>query len=76
MALTRFVVGRRSRPQEVLATIAQENGLEYGLPGFAMVYHGRQRKKESDAALAEAIRNYGGTGAFQIAEVYAFPRRD
>jgi TolB-like protein/DNA-binding winged helix-turn-helix (wHTH) protein/Tfp pilus assembly protein PilF len=62
----------RSRPQEALAAMEQEKGPEYRTPGFAMAYYALLRGKESDAALAETIKNYGGTGAFQIAEVYAF----
>jgi TolB-like protein/DNA-binding winged helix-turn-helix (wHTH) protein/Tfp pilus assembly protein PilF len=67
-----WVYLERSRPQEALAAMEQEKGPEYRLPGFAMAYHALLRGKESDAALAETIKNYGDSGAFQIAEVYAF----
>ena len=40
--------------------------------GLALAYHALGRKKESDAALAEAIAKYRAIPAFQIAEVYAF----
>jgi TolB-like protein/DNA-binding winged helix-turn-helix (wHTH) protein/Tfp pilus assembly protein PilF len=67
-----WVYLEQSRPQEALAAMEQEKGPEYRLPGFAMAYHALLRGRESDAALAETIKNYGDTGAFQIAEVYAF----
>jgi tetratricopeptide (TPR) repeat protein len=37
-----------------------------------IAYHALGRKKEADAALSELITKYRATGAYQIAEVYAF----
>jgi hypothetical protein len=37
-----------------------------------MAYYALGRKQESDAALSESITKYPASGAYQIAEVYAF----
>jgi tetratricopeptide (TPR) repeat protein len=39
---------------------------------YPMAYHALGREKESDAALRELIAKYHASGAYQIAEVYAF----
>jgi TolB-like protein/TPR repeat protein len=39
---------------------------------YAIAYYTLGRKKESDAALSEFITKYDTSGAYQIAEVYAF----
>jgi TolB-like protein/DNA-binding winged helix-turn-helix (wHTH) protein/TPR repeat protein len=39
---------------------------------YPMAYCGLGRQKESDAALSELITKYHASGAYQIAEVYAF----
>jgi TolB-like protein/DNA-binding winged helix-turn-helix (wHTH) protein/Tfp pilus assembly protein PilF len=39
---------------------------------YSIAYHASGREKESDAALSELIAKYHSSGAFQIADVYAF----
>jgi len=39
---------------------------------YAIAYHALGREKESDAALSELIAKYHASGAYQIAQVYAF----
>jgi TolB-like protein len=40
--------------------------------GLAMVYHAFGRRAESDAALAQAVREHAQDDAFEIADVYAY----
>lgn len=60
------------QPHEALTEMQREKGPEYGLYGLALAYHALGREKESQAALAELINDYGATAAFQVAEAYAF----
>jgi serine/threonine protein kinase/Tfp pilus assembly protein PilF len=62
----------RSRPREALAEAERDTAPAFRLQGLALAYHALVRKQESDRALAELISKYKATGAFQIAEVYAF----
>ena len=40
--------------------------------GFSLVYYTLGRHKEADATLAEFVKHYQQTAAFQIAEIYAY----
>jgi tetratricopeptide (TPR) repeat protein len=71
MVLSQIYV-MQGRPQDALREIElvrydAERGWLY-----AIAYHTLGRKKESDAALSEFITKYHASGAYQIAEVYAF----
>jgi TolB-like protein/DNA-binding winged helix-turn-helix (wHTH) protein/TPR repeat protein len=62
----------RGRPQDALSEI--ELVLYPSIRAFLypIAYQALGRKKESDAVLGEYIAKYHATGAYQIAEVYAF----
>jgi len=62
----------QGRPQDALAEIEQERMGAIRLQHYAIAYHALGRKGESDTALQELITKYQTTGAFQIAQVYAF----
>src|SRR6202790_1604698 len=55
-----------------LLAMQQETAEDGQLSGLAIVYYALGKKAESDAALAHLFKNYAGSSAFQIAEVYAF----
>ncbi|MDQ6678196.1 MAG: protein kinase [Acidobacteriota bacterium] len=61
----------RSRPREALAAMEQEKQAGLRLFGLALTYHALGQKKESDANLAELIRQFP-TAGYQMAQVYAF----
>jgi tetratricopeptide (TPR) repeat protein len=60
------------RPQDALPEIelARYPFLRTSL--YAIAYYTLGRKKESDAALSELVTKYYASGAYQIAQVYAF----
>jgi tetratricopeptide (TPR) repeat protein len=60
------------RPQEALTRAEHRDHPGFRLQGMALAYHALGRKRESDAALAELIKNHHPEMAYQIAEVYAF----
>jgi TolB-like protein/DNA-binding winged helix-turn-helix (wHTH) protein/thioredoxin-like negative regulator of GroEL len=62
----------QKRPQDALAEIKliQYEDLRGWL--YAIAYHALGRDKESDDALDEFISKYHASGAYQIADVYAF----
>ncbi len=62
----------QGEPQAALAEMRKEPVAVYQVTGLAMVYHAIENREASRQALAELIDNWGETGAFQIAEVYAF----
>ncbi|MGH9813327.1 MAG: tetratricopeptide repeat protein, partial [Candidatus Acidiferrales bacterium] len=62
----------QARPQQALAVVAHERDPFWRLYGLALAHHALGQEKESDAALAELIKNHADTAAFQIAEVYAY----
>lgn len=62
----------QGEPQAALAEMRKEPVAVYQVTGLAMVYHAIENREASRQALAELINNWGETGAFQIAEVYAF----
>jgi len=55
-----------------LEEIQQEPDEKWRLVGLAMAYHALGQKSESDAALAELIRQHDRTMVYQIAYVLAF----
>ena len=67
-----FVYLAHGRAQDALAEVEREPFADLRLQGYAVVYYGLGRKKESDAALSELIAKYQRNDAFQIAAVYAF----
>ena len=67
-----YVYLAQSQPQRALAEAGQEPDLFWRSNGLALAHHALGQKKESDAALAENIQKFGDSGAFQIAEVYAY----
>ena len=62
----------RGRPQDALPEMQQEPHEGLKLAGEAMAYHSLGRRQASEAALRKLITLHGSTGAFQIAEVYAY----
>ncbi len=73
---THSLIGRvylvQSRPQEALAEMLQEKRPAFRLFGLSLAYYALGRKQESDASLAELIREFPTGYPYQIAEVYAF----
>ncbi len=63
---------QKGDPQAALAAIQKEPGGLWRLDGLAIINHALGRKAESDAALAELIKNYEKESAWNIAYVYAF----
>jgi TolB-like protein/cytochrome c-type biogenesis protein CcmH/NrfG len=62
----------QSHPKEALAEMEKEKDPALRLFGLALAYHSLGRKNESDADLAELIREFKAEAPYQIAEVYAF----
>ena len=73
---THYYLGRvllaQGKPQAALAEMWKEPIAVYQATGLAMVYHALENREASRQALAVLIENWGETGTFQIAEVYAF----
>ncbi len=69
LGLALMLQGRRD---EALAEFSNETVDDGNFEGHAMVYFTTQRKAESDAALAEAIRHNGTSWPSEIARVHAF----
>lgn len=61
----------QAHPREALAEIEREPQDFWRLYGQALAYHALARKNECDRALAEYAKVHP-SGAFQIAEAYAF----
>ncbi len=61
----------RSNPQNALSEMGQERHPGFRLQGFALAYAALARKKESDDALHQLIKERELDMAYQIAEVYA-----
>jgi len=59
-------------PQDAVAAAEREPEEWAHLQGLALASHALGRNKDSDAALAELIVKDATTGAYQIAEAYAF----
>jgi len=62
----------QGRPHDALAEIELVRSDAERGQLYAIAYYALGRKKESDAALSEFITKYHTSGAYQIAEVYAF----
>ena len=60
------------QPQQALAEVEKEKNPALRLFGLALSYHALGQKRESDASLAELIRQFSAVAGYQIAEVYAF----
>ncbi|MGH9779952.1 MAG: tetratricopeptide repeat protein, partial [Candidatus Acidiferrales bacterium] len=67
-----YVYLAQTRPQQALAEAEQEPDLFWRSHGLALAHYALKQKKDSDAALAVMVQGFGGTSAFQIAEVYAY----
>jgi serine/threonine protein kinase/Flp pilus assembly protein TadD len=62
----------RGRPQEALMEVQQEPNEGLKLAGETMAYHSLGRRQASDAALRKLVTTHGSSGAYQIAETYAY----
>jgi len=69
--LGRVLLAQGDAPAALLA-MEQETGDFYRLTGIAIVQHALGDTEASDAALKKMIEVWGVTGAYQVAEVYAF----
>jgi serine/threonine protein kinase/TolB-like protein/Flp pilus assembly protein TadD len=74
--VSRVLLGRvllaQGRSGEALGEMEREPDPVWRLYGLCLAYPAAGRTKEAEAALAEFIKGYGETMAFQIAEVYAY----
>ena len=50
----------------------REPGVNWSLTGKVLAYHDLGRRKDSNAALAELIKEHQQYMAYQIAEIYAY----
>jgi tetratricopeptide (TPR) repeat protein len=62
----------QGRPHDALPEIERVRYDEQRTFLYPIAYYALGRNKESDAALSELIVKYHASGAYQIAEVYAF----
>jgi tetratricopeptide (TPR) repeat protein len=63
------------QPKAALAEVSKEKDpIQHSL-GLALAYHALGREAQSDANLAELIRNFQAVAAYQVAEAYAFRRQ-
>jgi len=62
----------KGEPEPALAAMRKESSAYWRAVGLPMVYHALGRKAESDAALAELIREHHDDAAYNIAYVLAF----
>ena len=76
MAIAHALLGQvylaQVRKQEALAEAEKEKDPAYRLCVLALVYHSLDRRRESDAALAELTDKFQGDSTYQIAEVFAY----
>jgi len=74
--VSRVLLGRvlldQGQPQAALGEMERESDPVWRLYGLCLAYHALGRAAEADAAVAEFIKDYGETMAFQIAEVFAY----
>jgi eukaryotic-like serine/threonine-protein kinase len=61
----------QSHPDAALAEMEQEKADLWRHYGYSLLYYTVGRHKDADTTLAEFVKNYQHTAAFQIAEVYA-----
>jgi len=62
----------KNQPEAALREINQESSVVWKTVGLPTVLNALGREEEADRALRVLIEEYGGVGAFQIAEAYAF----
>jgi tetratricopeptide (TPR) repeat protein len=67
-----IVLLARSQPEEALAEMLKEKDEAGRLGGSAMAYFALGRKAESDAVLAQMVKDQANHHPFKIAQVYAF----
>jgi serine/threonine protein kinase/Tfp pilus assembly protein PilF len=74
--VSRVLLGRvlleQGHLQEALGEMEREADPVWRLYGLCLAYHALGRAAEADVALAEFIKDYGESMAFQIAEVFAY----
>lgn len=66
------VLLRKGDAAGALREIEQEPLESWRMLGLPMVYHALGRRQDSDAALAQLIREHGKGGAYNIAQVFAY----
>jgi TolB-like protein len=75
-AFGRYILGRallaRSQPEAALAEMLKVKDEAYRLTGTAMAYFALGRRADSDAALAQMVKNHADHHAGEIAFVFAF----
>lgn len=62
----------KGRLDSALANMMKESEPTWQMQGLAIVYYALGRKEKANHVLAEYIRRFQESGAFQIAEIYAF----
>lgn len=62
----------QSKTEKALAEMQEEPAEDYRAYGVALAYHALGKRKEADAALEDCIKEFQNSGAFQIAEIFAF----
>jgi serine/threonine-protein kinase len=62
----------KGKADSALAEIVKETEPDWKLHALAMTYHALGKKKESNNALAELIKEFQNEDAYQIAEIYAY----
>ena len=62
----------RGRADEAVQAAEQVPSDAYRLTSLALARYAQGKTQEADAALAELMNRFGTTGAYQVAEVYAF----
>ena len=60
------------KPQDALTAFEKSLASGYGLPGVAMARHSLGQDKESLDAMTQQIARFAQSGAYQIAEAYAW----
>jgi eukaryotic-like serine/threonine-protein kinase len=62
----------QSKAEEAMAEMRKDTAEDYRRYGVAVAYHALGKKKEANTALEDCIKEYQNSGAYQIAEVFAF----
>jgi tetratricopeptide (TPR) repeat protein len=70
-ALRSVVLLEMGRGEEALAEATREPEEQYRLWALAIAHHGLGHRAESDAALEELVKKWGGPASFQVAEIHA-----
>jgi tetratricopeptide (TPR) repeat protein len=69
-ALLSLALHAQGRSEEALEEAMRESHEAYRLWALAILYHGMDRRADSDEALREVIEKYAEDAAYQIAEVH------